>query len=191
MKEQRGSEAESTVEVARNVLKDTLRRGPVSFDEIGRRLGHVRGYMSRALRGANPLTLETIIGSLKVAGIEPADYFAAVAKVLTPPEKEDEGPNEAQIEETVLRTLRRLGWLAGPGRVEEAPVRRRAREWVRSAAASSPRVASNPFSTTSARSFLSRASGRAAKRLRHTPEAASLVEARLRSRRNAFRLNIL
>jgi len=103
------------VEIARNVLKETLRRGPVSLDEIGRRLGHVRGYMSRALRGANPLTIETIIGSLMVAGIDPADYFAAVAKALTSPEKEDEGPSEAQIEATVLRTLRRLGWLDGPG----------------------------------------------------------------------------
>lgn len=106
---------EPTVETARNVLKEMLRRGPVSLDEIGRRLGHVRGYMSRALRGANPLTIDTIISALEVADIKPADYFAAVAKALTPPEKEDEGPNEAQIEETVLRTLRRLGWLAGPG----------------------------------------------------------------------------
>jgi len=107
-------ETGSTVEVARDVLKDTLLRGPVSLDEIGRRMGHVRGYMSRALRGANPLTLETIIGALEAAELPPADYFAAVAKALSPPEGED-GPSQAQIEETVLRTLRRLGWLNAPG----------------------------------------------------------------------------
>jgi hypothetical protein len=91
-----------------------LLQGPVSLDEIGRQLGHTRGYMSRALRGAPPLTLETMIGALEVAGIAPADYFAAVAKALSPPEGDD-GPNQAQIEETVLRTLRRLGWLNPPG----------------------------------------------------------------------------
>lgn len=107
-------ETGSAVEVARDVLKDTLLRGPASLDEIGRRMGHVRGYMSRALRGANPLTLETIIGALEAAGLPPADYFAAVAKALSPPEGEDE-PSQAQIEETVLRTLRKLGWLNPPG----------------------------------------------------------------------------
>ncbi|HYU35254.1 MAG TPA: hypothetical protein VEW48_24135 [Thermoanaerobaculia bacterium] len=110
MKGHRGSENPSAVEVARDVLKDTLKRGPVSLDEIGRRLGHVRGYMSRALRGVNPLTIETIVGSLEVAGINPADYFAAVAEALTPPE-DDDAVSQAQIEKTVLRTLRRLGWL--------------------------------------------------------------------------------
>lgn len=75
----------------------------------------MRGYMSRALRGANALTLETMIGALEVAGIDPADYFAAVAKALTPPERDDEGPSQDQIEATVLRTLRRLGWLDVPG----------------------------------------------------------------------------
>ncbi len=110
MKGHRGSENPSAVEIARDILKDTLKRGTVSLDEIGRRLGHVRGYMSRALRGANPLTIDTIIGSLEVAGINPADYFAAVADALTPAE-DDEALNQARIEETVLRTLRRLGWL--------------------------------------------------------------------------------
>jgi hypothetical protein len=58
MKAQKKSdEVGPVVEIARNVLKDMLRRSPVSLDEIGRQLGHVRGYMSRALRGANPLTL--------------------------------------------------------------------------------------------------------------------------------------
>ena len=114
MKGHHGDESPSAVEIARDVLKDTLKRGPVSLDEIGRRLGHVRGYMSRALRGVNPLTIETIIGSLEVAGIKPADYFAAVAEALTPPE-DDEAVSQARIEETVLRTLRRLGWLESPG----------------------------------------------------------------------------
>ena len=114
MKKQRNPEVEAVVQVARDVLKDMLRRRPVSLDEIGRQLGHVRGYMSRALRGANPLTLETIVGALKVAGIRPADYFAAVAEALTPPD-DDEMPSQERIEATVLRTLRRLGWLEGPG----------------------------------------------------------------------------
>ncbi len=105
----------TAVEVARDVLKETLRRGPLSLDEIGRRMGHVRGYMSRALRGANALTLETMLGALDVAGIDPAAYFAAVAKALTPPERDDEGPSQDEIETTVLRTLRRLGWLEAPG----------------------------------------------------------------------------
>lgn len=100
--------------MARGVLKDTLRQGPVSLDEIGRRLGHTRGYMSRALRGVNPLTIDTITGALEVAGIEPSEYFAAVAKALAPPVADDAGPSQAKIEETVLRTLRRLGW-APPG----------------------------------------------------------------------------
>ncbi len=115
MREPQGPNNAHAVEVARDVLKETLRRGPLSLDELGRRMGHVRGYMSRALRGANALTLDTMIEALEVAGIDPADYFAAVAKALTPPEKDDEGPGQEQIEETVLRTLRRLGWLAGPG----------------------------------------------------------------------------
>jgi transcriptional regulator with XRE-family HTH domain len=100
----------STVETARAVLKDSLRRSPISFDEIGRRMGHTRGYISRALGGTNPLTLETIVEALEAAGIEPVDYFAAVVKALTPVEDRDRGPSQAQIEETVLRTLRRLGW---------------------------------------------------------------------------------
>jgi transcriptional regulator with XRE-family HTH domain len=103
-------DGKSTVETARGVLKDVLRRSPISFDEIGRRMGHTRGYISRALGGINPLTLETIIQALEVGGIAPADYFAAVAKALTPVKAEDRGPSQAQIEETVLRTLRRLGW---------------------------------------------------------------------------------
>ena len=77
----------------------------------------MRGYMSRALRGANSLTLDTIIEALELAGIDPADYFAAVAEALTPPEPDDELPSEEQIEKTVLRTLRRLGWLEGPGEI--------------------------------------------------------------------------
>jgi hypothetical protein len=99
-------------ETARSVLKEMLRRGPVSLDEVGRRLGHTRGYMSRALRGTNPLTLETIVGALEVAGIQPAEYFTAVARALTPAGAGDGGPSQAKIEETVLRTLRRLGWSA-------------------------------------------------------------------------------
>lgn len=111
---------------ARGVLKNMLRLGPVSLDEIGRRLGHTRGYMSRALRGTNPLTLETIVGALEVAGLQPAEYFAAVAKALSPAEFEDGGPSQARIEETVLRTLRRLGWSATPiddERASESPAR--------------------------------------------------------------------
>jgi transcriptional regulator with XRE-family HTH domain len=100
------------VETARSVLRDTLRRGPVSLDEIGRRMGHTRGYVSRALRGQNPLTIETMIEALQVAGIPPAEYFAALAKALAPPKAVDAGPSQAQIEETVLRTLQRLGWTA-------------------------------------------------------------------------------
>jgi transcriptional regulator with XRE-family HTH domain len=74
-------------------------------------MGHTRGYMSRALRGLNPLTLDTIFEALEIAGVEPAEYFAAVAKELAPPvEAKNSGPTQAQIEETVLRTLRRLGW---------------------------------------------------------------------------------
>jgi hypothetical protein len=115
MKEPQGSKNLPAVGVARDVLKETLLRGPVSLDEIGRRLGHVRGYMSRALRGANVLTLETMIGALDVAGIDPADYFAAVAKALAPHETAADLPTEDRIEETVLRTLRRLGWLDAPG----------------------------------------------------------------------------
>jgi transcriptional regulator with XRE-family HTH domain len=93
------------------VLRALLRRGSVSLDEIGRKMGHTRGYMSRALRGLNPLTLETIFESLEIAGVEPVEYFTEVAKALAPPvEAKDSGPTQAQIEETVLRTLRRLGW---------------------------------------------------------------------------------
>jgi len=81
------------------------------LDEIGRRMGHTRGYMSRALRGLNPLTLDTIFEALEIAEVEPAEYFADVEKALAPPvEAKDSGPTQAQIEETVLRTLRRLGW---------------------------------------------------------------------------------
>jgi hypothetical protein len=113
MKRNREFEIGPAADIARLVLKDMLRRGPLSLDEIGRRLGHVRGYMSRALRGANPLTLDTIVGALEVAEIAPADYFAAVAEALTP---EDDMPSQEQIEKTVLRTLRRLGWLEAPGK---------------------------------------------------------------------------
>jgi transcriptional regulator with XRE-family HTH domain len=112
MKDKGGSEMVSAAETARSVLKDMLRRGTVSLDEIGRRLGHTRGYMSRALRGLNPLTLETIVGALEVAGVQPAEYFAAVARALAPPAAGNGGPSQARIEEIVLRTLRRLGWSA-------------------------------------------------------------------------------
>ena len=101
----------AAVETARGALRALLRRGSVSLDEIGRRMGHTRGYMSRALRGLNPLTLDTIFEALEIAGVEPAEYFAEVAKALAPPvEARNSGPTQAQIEETVLRTLRRLGW---------------------------------------------------------------------------------
>jgi hypothetical protein len=117
-------EGTSGVEVARGVLRGLLRRGSVSLDEIGRRMGHTRGYMSRALRGMNPLTVETIFEALEVAGIEPAEYFAAVAKALAPVESRDNGPSQAQIEETVLRTLRRLGWNpAGDEKKSGSPTR--------------------------------------------------------------------
>jgi len=99
------------VETARGALRALLRRGSVSLDEIGRRMGHTRGYVRRALRGLNPLTLDTIFEALEIAGVEPAEYFAEVAKALAPPvEAQNSGPSQAQIEETVLRTLRRLGW---------------------------------------------------------------------------------
>jgi len=105
----------AAVETARGALRALLRRGSVSLDEIGRRMGHTRGSMSRALRGLNPLTLETIFEALEVAGVEPTDYFAEVAKALAPPvAAQNSVPTQAQIEETVLRTLRRLGW-ARPG----------------------------------------------------------------------------
>ena len=103
-------ETKSAATTAREVLKDSLKRSPLSFDEIGRRMGHTRGYLSRALGGNHPLTIETIVKALEVAGIEPVDYFAALVKALTPAEARDRGPTQAQIEETVLRTLRRLGW---------------------------------------------------------------------------------
>jgi hypothetical protein len=106
------TEAVPVVETARGVLRDMLRRSPVSLDEIGRRLGHTRGYMSRALRGLNPLTIDTMAAALEMAGVQPADYFAAVARALAPAEVEEDGPSRAKIEETVLRTLRRLGWSA-------------------------------------------------------------------------------
>jgi transcriptional regulator with XRE-family HTH domain len=101
----------AAVETARGTLRGLLRRGSVSLDEIGRRMGHTRGYMSRALRGLNPLTLDTIFEALEIADVEPAEYFAEVAKALAPPvEPTNSGPTQTQIEETVLRTLRRLGW---------------------------------------------------------------------------------
>jgi len=118
--------AVSAAETARGVLKDMLRRGSVSLDEVGRRLGHTRGYMSRALRGTNPLTLETIVEALEAAGLQPAEYFSAVARALAPPGAEDGGPSQARIEETVLRTLRRLGWSAPSAddeRISESPAR--------------------------------------------------------------------
>jgi len=105
----------AAVETARGTLRALLRRGSVSLDEIGRRMGHTRGYMSRALRGLNPLTLDTIFEALEIAGVEPTEYFTEVAKALAPPvEAQNSVPTQAQIEETVLRTLRRLGW-ARPG----------------------------------------------------------------------------
>jgi hypothetical protein len=109
-KASKAPEAVSAAGTARDVLKDMLRRGTVSLDEVGRRLGHTRGYMSRALRGTNPLTLETVVEALEAAGLQPAEYFSAVARALAPPAAEDGGPSQARIEETVLRTLRRLGW---------------------------------------------------------------------------------
>lgn len=108
------SAAVPAADTARSVLKEMLLRGPVSLDEIGRRMGHTRGYMSRALRGANALTLDSVIEALEVAGLQPADYFSAVARALTPAAAGDGGPSQARIEETVLRTLRRLGWLVPP-----------------------------------------------------------------------------
>ena len=42
------------MEAARGLLGALLRRGSVSLDEIGRRMVHTRGYMSRALRGPEP-----------------------------------------------------------------------------------------------------------------------------------------
>jgi transcriptional regulator with XRE-family HTH domain len=98
------------VETARDVLKGLLRRGPVSLDEIGRRMGHTRGYMSRALQGLNPLRLETILEALAIAGIEPAEYFGAAAKALAPVEVKESMPSQEQIDDMVLRSLRRLGW---------------------------------------------------------------------------------
>lgn len=113
------SEGTSNIEIARDVLKEVLRRGPLSLDEIGRRMGHTRGYLSRALRGANPLTLDTVIQTLEVSGIPPAEYFAAVARELSPLPAVDGGPSQARIEETVIRTLRKLGWSAPPGDEEK------------------------------------------------------------------------
>jgi hypothetical protein len=108
------AKASEAVLTARAVLKDTLRRGTVSLDEIGRRLGHARGYMSRAFRGINPLTIETIIEALVAAGLRPADYFAALAKALAPAEADEDRLTQAKVEEIVLRTLRRFGWLGLP-----------------------------------------------------------------------------
>jgi transcriptional regulator with XRE-family HTH domain len=111
VKRQDDKDRTAAVETARQVLRALLRRGSISLDEIGRRMGHTRGYMSRALRGLNPLTLETIIESLDIAGVDRAEYFADVAKALAAPGRaKDSGPFQAEIEETVLRTLRRLGW---------------------------------------------------------------------------------
>ena len=82
------------METARGALRALLRRGSVSLDEIGRRMGHTRGYMSRALRGLNPLTLDTIFEALEIAGVEPAEYFAEVATALAPPvEAQNSGPS--------------------------------------------------------------------------------------------------
>ncbi len=48
---------------------------------------------------------------MEIAGVEPAECFAEMAKALAAPvEARNTGPTQAQIEETVLRTLRRLGW---------------------------------------------------------------------------------
>jgi len=105
------SEDASAVDTAKRVLKETLQGSPVSLDEIGRRMGHTRGYMSRALRGINPLTIDTIVEALELAQLRPADYFAAVAKALAPESATDTGTSQARIEEVVLRTLRRLGWV--------------------------------------------------------------------------------
>ena len=114
MKAKAGAAEVSAAETARSVLKEMLLRSHVSLDEIGRRMGHSRGYMSRALRGINPLTLETMVEALEAAGLQPADYFSAVARALSPAPAGDGGPSQARIEETVLRTLRRLGWLVPP-----------------------------------------------------------------------------
>jgi hypothetical protein len=99
------------METARDVLKGLLWRGPVSLDEIGRRMGHTRGYMSRALGGKQALTLDMMFEALEIAGVEPSEYFAALAKALAPPVgAKESGPSQAQIDEMVVRTLRRLGW---------------------------------------------------------------------------------
>src|SRR4051794_41603978 len=102
------------VETARGVLRDMLRRSPVSLDEIGRRLGHTRGYMSRALRGLNPLTIDTMAAVLDVAGIQPADYFAAGAGARAPAEAVGEGTSPGAAWATGAATLSRAGGAAPP-----------------------------------------------------------------------------
>lgn len=95
-------EARVLSEQVRSALKAEVRRRDVRQVDLEERLGRSHGYFSHLFGGRLTLTMEGVLEVLLAIGADPGEFFASVFGPASP------GPED--IEETVLRALRRYGY---------------------------------------------------------------------------------
>lgn len=110
-------EAQELSEKVRRALKAEVRRRDIRQLDLEQALGRSHGYFSHLFAGRLALTMEGVLEVLLAIGADPGEFFA---DVLGSEAREREArPTFADIERTVLRTLRQLGWTPVEEETEE------------------------------------------------------------------------
>jgi hypothetical protein len=101
-------EAGELSERVRQALKAEVRRRDIRQLDLEQALGRSHGYFSHLFAGRLALTLEGVLEVLLAIGADPAEFFGSVFGAEE--RRRQGGPTFADIETTVLRTLRQLGY---------------------------------------------------------------------------------
>jgi transcriptional regulator with XRE-family HTH domain len=118
-KDENGDEEERKLAAYRDLLRRLIQAKGFTLQELDRKFGFSRGYLSRVLKGETTLTLKHVHSILGAIGVPENVYFAA----LHPPPPVRRGPATPPYED-LHRLLQRLEAALPPDLGQEAPAPR-------------------------------------------------------------------
>lgn len=93
---------EESLAVHRDFLRRLIRAKGFSLEELDRRFGFRRGYVSRVLKGETSLTLHHVLAILEAIDVPAGFYFSTI---YPPPPRDSE--SEGEVARRLLRLLER------------------------------------------------------------------------------------
>jgi hypothetical protein len=99
-------EHEDELDAARRLLRHLIRVQEVNLQDLDKRFGYTRGYVSRLLHGDTRLTYQHVLQILKAIDVEPALYFSTLH-----PQRQLRRQAEAERIEELRTLIGRLGRL--------------------------------------------------------------------------------